>query len=382
MRKKDQASYVDFDIEQIELKGFSRSIAEIEWLLLLLVILYFVLPGTEVANEAGMLIALHFYAAFILGFHYLNFSSKPYRWKLALETWVMILFITWAVWNTGSVDSPLMNLYLLVVIASAITLGKVITLLEVGLIGAFYFYIASISGIQYDFIGFTGLLIYFAPLLLVAYITTMLAADVKYGRQMFKVLSETDEMTKLLNKRSFSPMYKKAAEVAMKYSKPLSVMMIDADNLKDVNDTHGHNAGDRLIKAIAHTLEDCLRASDVICRFGGDEFAAMLPDLDGDKAIETGERLRQAIENISFDANGKAIGATVSIGIASYPEDVADAHDLMDAADKALYESKKAGRNSVVTYARVRQQGIKDTHQKSAVTFRTADQRKKENVSG
>ena len=168
---------------------------------------------------------------------------------------------------------------------------------------------------------------------------------------MFKVLSETDEMTNLLNKRSFIPMFNKAAEVAMKYNQPLSVMMIDADNLKEVNDKHGHKAGDRLIVTIATTIEECLRTSDIICRYGGDEFVALLPQLPASRAIETAERLRNAVENTSFDADGKLIKSTVSIGIATYPDEVGNVFELLEKADEALYECKRSGRNSVISYS-------------------------------
>jgi len=199
--------------------------------------------------------------------------------------------------------------------------------------------------------GFGETMVYFFPFVVVAYITTMLASDVRDVKMMFKALSETDEMTDLLNKRSFIPMFNKAAEVAMKYNQPLSVMMIDADNLKEVNDKFGHKAGDKLIVTIAGTIEDCLRTSDIICRYGGDEFVALLPQLPATRAVETGERLRSAVENTSFDADGKKIKSTVSIGIATYPDEVGNVFELLEKADEALYECKRTGRNLVTSYS-------------------------------
>ena len=248
----------------------------------------------------------------------------------------MIIFITWILWNTGTIQSPLLNLYLLVVISSAITLDKVTTTLEIILIFAVYVFLGAKSGIEYDMAGFSETMVYFSPFVLVAYITTMLASDVHYGKMMFKSLSETDEMTNLLNKRSFIPMFNKAAQVAMKYNQHLSVTMIDADNLKEVNDKHGHKAGDRLIVTIATTIEECLRTSDIICRYGGDEFVALLPQLPASRAIETAERLRNGVENMSFDADGKLIKSTVSIGISTYPDEVGNVFELLEKADEAL----------------------------------------------
>jgi len=353
MKRHEKDPSLEINIEQIELKGFSRSLTEIEFLLLILVILYYVVPGTELANPFMMTVSMLVYALFVLGFNYVNLDTPQYSWKLAFETWVMIGFITWVLWNTGNVDSPLLNLYLLVIISSAIALDKMTTILEVVLIFIFYIFLAMRDGLAYDLSSFSQLFIYFSPFALVAYITTMLASDVHYGKMMFKALSETDEMTNLLSKRSFLPMFNKAAEVAVQYNQPLSVMMIDADNLKEVNDKFGHKAGDKLIMTMANAIEDCLRTSDVICRYGGDEFVAMLPQMPASRTLETGERLRVAVENSTFDVDGNAISSTVSIGVATYPDEVGNVFDLLEKADEALYECKRSGRNTVVSYSSI-----------------------------
>lgn len=341
------------DIEQIELKSFSRSIAEIEWLLLILVMLYYVSHGAQVTNPFGMIVALVAFSFFILSFHYLNFYTRQTRWKLAVETWVMIAFISWTLLQTGGVSSPLLNLYLLAIIASAITLGKMITLLEIGLIASFYVYLALplYSESAFTLTDFSQVMTLFSPFLLIAYITTMLAADVHYSRQMFKSLAETDDLTGLLNKRSFNTMLLKTAKLAMRYSQPLSIMVIDADNLKSINDKFGHNAGDRLIVMLGEIIHDCLRTSDVIARYGGDEFVVLLPQAEAGKAIEAGNRIRLAVQNSSFDVEGNRINSTVSIGISSYPEDAINIYEILEKADKSLYCSKKAGRNLVCHYS-------------------------------
>lgn len=373
-KKKESHAVDEFDVEQIELKGFARSIAEIEWLLLLLVLLYYIAPDSQVESPTALLICMEVFGAFILGFHYVNFNLPHFKWKLMVETWVMILFITLVVLNTGSVESPLLNLYLLVIISSSITLGKSVTIAEIVIISLVYFFMAARGGLEYSLVEYTEFLVFFLPFMLVAYITTMLAADVNYGKEMFKVLSETDEMTGLLNKRSFSPMLNKAIEVAEQYSQPLSVMMIDADNLKKVNDTYGHKAGDKLILTIASTIRDCLRTSDIICRYGGDEFVALLPQLPAAKAAETAERLRSAVENTSFDVDGEKITTTVSIGVASYPDKVSKTGALMEKADEALYESKKAGRNKVVVYVEnLSQSKTPEVTEQAAFKLRSTD---------
>ena len=269
---KDTDFSDDINIDQLELEGFTRSIAEIEWLLLILVLFYYVSPGVEFTNSFGILIAAVVFATFVLTFHYINFFTMPSRWKIAIETWVMILFISWVIWSSGNVDSPLLSLYMLVIIASALSLGKLITFLELALIMAVYFYISypfySVSDFTInDFSNFMAL---FVPVLLIAYVTVMLAADVQHGKQVLKLLSETDDMTGFKNKRSFNIALKTEIHKAARYSRAFSIVMIDADNLKEINDNYGHAAGDRLIKLMASNIQECLRTTDVIARYGRD----------------------------------------------------------------------------------------------------------------
>ena len=351
MKRTDISGSID--IEQIELKSFSRSIAEIEWLLLILILLYYVSPDAKVLDPYGMIISLVGFTFFILSFHYFNFYTRQSRWKLAIESWVMIALISWVLFQTGGVESPLLNLYLLVIVASAITLGKIITLLEIGLIAAFYIYLAFplYSNSSFTLIDFSQIMTLFSPFLLIAYITTMLAADVHYGKQMFKSLSETDEMTGLLNKRSFNNMLMKAVKVAERYAHPMAIMVIDADNLKIVNDKYGHKAGDRLIMMLGEIIQDCLRTSDVISRYGGDEFVVLLPQTTAEKALEAGGRIRIAVQNSSFDVEGSQVNSTVSIGIASFPDDAININELLEKADASLYLSKQEGKNQVKHYS-------------------------------
>ena len=337
----------DFTVEQVELKGFSRSVAELEWLLLILVLLYYLMPGTEIDDRPAVVAAMVGFAVFVFAFRYLNFYHRETRWKLAIETWVMTAFITWILWNTGKTGSPLLNLYLLVLITSGLTLGKVVTLLEFGLITACYLYMGfSGNGLDLKTAGdFSDLMTKFAPVLLVAYLITMLSADARYARRLLETLSETDELTGLLNLRAFTKILGRESSTAMRYSRAYSVMMIDADGLKQVNDRMGHDAGNRLIRMVATAISDSLRGSDVLARYGGDEFVVLLPETSQRQAREAAERIRTAVANTSFNLDGNRIGSTVSIGIASSPEDSNDPRELLELADRAMYESKQAGRN-------------------------------------
>lgn len=337
------------NVEHVELKGFSRSIAELEWLLLILVILYNVVPGNVIDDKWLMIKSCMFFAGFVLAFRYLNFYEKETRWKLAIEIWVMIAFITWILWHTGKIDSPLLNLYLLVIITSGLTMGKVTTLLILLLITSVYVYMGYpvYSDTTFSLQNFGLMMTIFSPYLLIAYLTTMLSADLQYARKMFKYLSETDEMTGLNNLRAFNTILSLEIKKSARYQQLFSILMIDADSLKKINDQFGHEAGNRLIKTIANTIQSCLRESDTLARYGGDEFISLLPQTIQEKAVEVGERIRKAVENTAFDLDGRQIRSTVSIGIASFPAHADNINELLQKADLALYNSKDSGRNRV-----------------------------------
>lgn len=342
-----------FGFEQDEVKGFSRSAAEIEWLVLILVLIYLVVDGPSADARLGILMALFFFAAFVLAFHYATFYRQETRWKLAIETWVMIGFITWIVWLTGKLESPLLNLYLLTIITSALTLGKVTTLLEMGLITVCYLFLGySASEVNlFALTYWSGLLARITPMLLVAYLTTMLSADIRYALSRIKLLSETDELTGLPNMRAFSPLLERESVRSLRYSHPYSILMVDSDNLKQVNDTYGHEAGNRLLRHVVHQIHGVLRAADVMARYGGDEFIVLLPETDAAGARGVAERMHEALKTALFSVNGKVVTATVSVGISSYPDHGEDVQRLVEKADQAMYQSKERGRNTYTAYA-------------------------------
>ncbi len=336
-------------IAQSELKGFSRTIAELEWLLLVLVLLYYVIPTTDIIDQWSMLLAMAIYAAFVISFRYSKLFTRETPWKLAVETWAIIFFITWCVYQTGGIDSPLISLYLLVIIFSALTLGKIVTLLEFVLITAVYFYLAQSTHDvdSYSVLQLSEMAMTFAPYLMVAYLTSLLAADLKNAREGLEQLSDTDELTGLNNRRAFNKVLEAETRKAARYDRPFSVLMLDADDLKTVNDEFGHAVGDKLIVTIAQVINESLRKTDFLARYGGDEFIAILTETTAEKAAEVAERIRASVENTSFSADGKRVASTISIGVSCYSKETDEEEVIMAEADRKLYESKRKGKNSV-----------------------------------
>ncbi|HEX2566936.1 MAG TPA: GGDEF domain-containing protein [Burkholderiales bacterium] len=341
-------------IEQEELRGISRTVAEIHWLLLILVLLYSIYGGdsTDKESEAAVLASCFFYAAFVLAFRYANFYRRESRWKVALETWAMIAFITWVLYFSGGLSSPLINTYLLPVITAALTLGKLTTLVEVALIAACHVYLGGITMDRLFTLNFLGgFAAQIAPVLLVAYIVTMFSADIRYGLNRAKLLSETDELTGLLNMRGFSIAANRLFGQALRYNRPATLLMIDSDNLKAVNDNYGHDAGNRLLRQLTRTIQAELRYTDVLARYGGDEFIVLLPETPPRGALEVAERIRDAVIGAPLEVNEKRVVCSVSIGLACHPDDGNTMDALVARADRAMYKAKQDGRNKVVQFA-------------------------------
>lgn len=338
-------------IAQEELRGVSRTVAEIEWLLLILVLLYQVFEGPAPDDRVAIATGLFFYAAFVMSFRYANFYRAESRWKIAVETFGMLVFITWVLWFTGKLASPLVNTYLLVIITSALTLGKIATMLEMTLIVACFMLLGEHSpGSMLTLAYIGGLAGQLAPMILVAYITTMFSADIRYGLNQARLLSETDELTGLYNMRGFSILADRLFAQAVRYNRPASLLMIDADNLKEVNDGHGHEAGNRLIKLLAKSIADELRQTDVLARYGGDEFVVLLPETSPQRAAEVAQRIVRAVSEKRVEIDGKQLSTSVSIGLACYPEDGRSVDAIQSRADRAMYVAKHEGRNRVVRF--------------------------------
>jgi two-component system cell cycle response regulator len=164
-----------------------------------------------------------------------------------------------------------------------------------------------------------------------------------------EALARTDPLTQLLNRRALLTQLGTEVERVRRYNAPLSILMIDVDSFKEVNDTFGHLAGDQVLIEVALLLARTARSVDAVARYGGDEFVIAVPETSQAGAIAFAERLRDKIQAHPFDiGKGQPLRLTVSIGVADFPEPrVETAEDLLDCADRALYRAKAGGRNLV-----------------------------------
>lgn len=169
-----------------------------------------------------------------------------------------------------------------------------------------------------------------------------------FERDLLRLANE-DSLTGLPNRRRFLERLEEEVRRAQRYGHPLALLMADLDHFKNINDTHGHAAGDVLLKRFAHVARTTLRETDLAGRLGGEEFAILLPDTGLDGACVQAERLRKAIFASVIQYEGKPIFVTVSLGVAVLQSEDQNLDNLLERADSHLYEAKRAGRNRVVS---------------------------------
>jgi len=162
-------------------------------------------------------------------------------------------------------------------------------------------------------------------------------------------MAVTDALTGIYNRGYFNRHLNDEYKRSKRYNIPLSLIILDIDHFKSVNDTYGHPAGDALLIAVATELHNLARDTDIVARYGGEEFVLILPQTDGKSALILAERLRAAVANISVSAEKEMISVTISLGLACIPGSEADSPDhYLRIADRALYQAKETGRNKTV----------------------------------
>lgn len=170
-------------------------------------------------------------------------------------------------------------------------------------------------------------------------------------RELLRNQSIRDPLTGLFNRRYLEESLNREFQRAKRADRSLSVLMLDLDHFKHFNDTFGHQVGDILLKEVAEVIKNRVRAGDLACRYGGEEFSLILAEVDAEGAHKCAESIREAIKHLSLHDRGQTLGTiTVSAGVAAYPAHADSSQDLIRAADEALYQAKKAGRDRICVY--------------------------------
>jgi diguanylate cyclase (GGDEF)-like protein len=331
------------EIEQAQLRGFGRTVAEVEWLLLILVVLYLFIGTPSLARNLGVLGVLFGFAAFVLVFRYARPFAAHTHVKITIEVLAMLAFLSAVLVVSGGVHSPLVNLYLLPTVTAAMALGKRSAALVVALVFVCYPLVGMLTdGLQSlngDFaIAAVGVL---APFVLVAFSTTLLVDNINTAKSRIRALADRDELTSLYNMRAFGRLAEQEHDSAARVDRAYSILMIDIEHLKVVNDTYGHEAGSRAVKLVAEALLRLTRSTDLVARYGGDEFVVLLNGADKEIADEVAQRIRNVVFSTTLEVDVKMVRIKVNVGAASFPDSANNLQAVMAAADRAMYKDKE-----------------------------------------
>jgi len=176
-----------------------------------------------------------------------------------------------------------------------------------------------------------------------------LVFDLEAARRQLAELAIRDELTGISNRRHFMATIQREWDLARRHASIGTLLLIDADGFKNINDTHGHLCGDRLLREVAAVIGGSLRHVDLLARFGGEEFIVFLPHTDSFGALDVAERIRSRVQAAHIDWQGRQITVTVSIGVAPIRRELPSLDWMIHEADTALYAAKAAGRNCVRT---------------------------------
>lgn len=330
-------------------KGYDRIMGNISWLLIALVALATkLMPAPDQAS-------LYFLAIFcvLLFFYNVNaryglLSSRYSQFKTFIDLMVFLAFIVAVCWYTGKLTSPFMSLIYLILMATSLTQGRRITYMMAGLAITSYILLASADLRELNYY-LTHILELF-PYMLIAHLGAMLAGETEAARLEVERLSLTDEVTGINNMRNFFILATNQEKLAKRYERKFAICMIDADNLKKINDQYGHLAGTELIRQVAAMITANIRASDICARYGGDEFVIMFNETGKQEVAATVERIVTAMATTPFAFDETFLSTTLSAGLADYPDDGADIRTVMANADEAMYVSKRTGKNRLTVF--------------------------------
>jgi diguanylate cyclase (GGDEF)-like protein len=315
-------------------------------LCLALAALVLVWSGALVTELWPVLALLSVFVVAIAVFRARRFFPRRTRTRLLIESWSMVAFITAVLWFTGKCSSPLLNLYLLPIILSALTLGRLVTLLQVAVVAFCHVLLAAATpGLDVLSLSYASQAVgQLAPFLLVAYLTTTLSADITEARERIENLAQNDALTGLYNLRMFNEVWQREHAAAERDRGVYALLMIDMDKLKDINDAFGHEAGNSAITLVAQCLHRSIRNSDTAARFGGDEFAVLLPGASPEIAEAVIKRVRHNVYKTTLDLRSRMIRCSVSIGVVNYPKDGRDMRELLSIADRKMCRDKELRR--------------------------------------
>lgn len=330
--------------------AYDRVVRTAGWAFIVVALIVVVGGGFWVERQAAIVVLLALAGLVLLVGHDLLPAGSLGGLRYVVEASLVLTLAGLLVLFTGQATSPFFYVFPLVVGGSALVVPPRTTTVFTVLAGATYLAasLAPIGGPEPDGLGLATVTVNLTALGLVAYVATIVAGEYRRSRDEAIRLSTVDPLTGLFNRTFFFAAVEREIARSDRSGRGFCVLMIDLDDLKVVNDRFGHVVGDRLLEAVGRVIGTRVRRIDTAARYGGDEFVVLLPETDIGGGLVLAEKIRQGAAALRIPTpEGASIRASLSIGVAAYPGDGTTPDELLAAADRAMYVSKRGGRDRV-----------------------------------
>ena len=328
--------------------AYDRVVRIVSWVFILATSTIIAVTGLWRDTQPAIFALLAAAGLFVLIVHDLLPAGALGTAKFILEGSVAVTFATLLVVLTGREASPFFFTFPLMVGGAALVVSPRVTfgLAAAGSIA----YIIAIAppgsgGLPPMTVAIVGINI--TALILLAYVAMVIAREQRRARDAAIRLSTIDNLTGLFNRTFFFAAVEREIARSARSGRGFCLLMIDLDELKQINDRHGHFFGDRVLRGVGEVIRSGGRRIDTAARYGGDEFVVLLPETDPTGAYVLAEKIRLGVAELRVDVAGSILQPSISIGVVSYPEDGRTSDELMITADSSMYRSKRAGKNRV-----------------------------------
>ncbi len=333
----------------IRLETYDRVVRTVSYAFLLVTAIVVMAGGMWPDSAPAIYLLLLVAVAVVFALHELAPRTLDVASLFLLEGAAAVTFFTLLVVLTGGVESPFFFGYFLIVAAGALVTGGGASLVLAAAITAAYLgaLLVTRGGQPYATDQVIIVAINVMALWLLSYLASVVAGEQRRTRDAALRLSLHDPLTRLYNRTFLFAVIEREIARASRTSRRFSLLMLDLDGLKPINDRFGHYFGDRMLQAVAEAIRQHIRLIDTAARYGGDEFVVLLPETDTEGAAVVAEKLRRSVAAIRLNAGMDLLSSTASIGVVAFPDDGRTADALTNRADQVMYGAKRAGRNRV-----------------------------------
>jgi diguanylate cyclase (GGDEF)-like protein len=339
------------DPDGVPTGAYDRVVRIVSWVFILATSTIVAITGEWRDTQPAIFALLAIAGLFVLLVHDLLPPSSLGSAKFIVEGSVAITFATLLVLLTDGQDSPFFFTFPLIVGGAALVVSPRVTFALAAVASlAYIFAIASPATAPIGPIVIAKVGINLTALVLLAYVATVIAVEQRRSRDAAIRLSTIDPLTGLFNRTFFFAAVDREIARSARSNRGFCLLMMDLDELKTINDHHGHYIGDRVLGGVGEVIRSGVRKIDTAARYGGDEFVVLLPETDPTGAYVLAEKVRIGVTELDIAVSGSVLEASISVGVVSYPDDGRTSDELLISADQAMYASKRGGRNRVMGF--------------------------------